>query len=219
LIGIHGRGDRADDVTVLLQSSEVNPEVVVKSGFNYGIPVHTFQKYATSMKISLTEATRIVSSPSQPRFSRTNRPSVPRRVSRSSELGDAIAMFRKLKAEQENLKPSKTINSIFTPKQIVSERFDNNVAFNQKYDRALLKVKGRVILVHDEKGPHKATLLVREGKSELFDHHYTVECKVDNPNEVMSLKRGDIITIQGIFRKESHLLDLTLDKCEVIGKS
>jgi hypothetical protein len=224
LIGIHGRGDRADDVTVLLQSSEVNPEVVVKSGFNYGIPVHTFQKYATSMKIRLTEATRteatrIVSSPSQPRVSRTNRSSVPRRrVSQSSELGDAIAMFRKLKVEQENLKPSKTINSIFTPKQIVSERFDNNVAFNQKYDRALLKVKGRVILVHDEKGPHKATLLVREGKSELFDHHYTVECKVDNPNEVVSLKRGDIITIQGIFRKESGLLDLTLDKCKVIGK-
>jgi hypothetical protein len=56
LIGIHGRGDRADDVTVLLQSSEVNPEVVVKSGFNYGIPIHTIQKYSSTKQLGLAKS-------------------------------------------------------------------------------------------------------------------------------------------------------------------
>jgi hypothetical protein len=222
LIGIHGRGDRADDVTVLLQSSEVNPEVVVKSGFNYGIPIHTLRKYATPMKISLTEASAQIPSTTKIRAPRPNRTRTPLQKSQGSELDkvDPFEMFRKAKAERENLKPSKTINSVFTPKQLVSERFDNNVAFNQKYDRALLQVRGKVTNIFDAKSNiFKAKLIVWELKDQPMDHLYTVTCEVDNPNEIVSLKRGDIITIQGIFRKESRLLDLTLAKCKVIGKS
>lgn len=219
LIGIHGRGDRADDVTVLLQSSPVNPDVVVKSGFNYGIPIHTFRKYATSMKISLSEANPTILRTPQIQVPRANRPTSPRKVSRNSALEDPFAMLRKARAEREALVPSKTVNTLFTPKQIISERHDNDIAFNQKYDRALLRIKGRVIIIHDAKGFHKARFLVRESRSQLFDHIYTVECEVDNPNDIVNLKREDIVTIQGIFRKESDLLDLTLVKCQVIGKS
>jgi hypothetical protein len=53
----------------------------------------------------------------------------------------------------------------------------------------------------------------------MTDYLYTVTCEVDNPNDIVNLNRGDIVTIQGIFRKESRLLDLTLVKCKVISKS
>jgi len=45
LIGIHGKGDTTDNY----KSSEINPNIVVKTGFNLGIPINTFlRRSATS---------------------------------------------------------------------------------------------------------------------------------------------------------------------------
>ena len=38
LIGIHGKGDTTENY----KSSEINPNIVVKTGFNFGIPINTF---------------------------------------------------------------------------------------------------------------------------------------------------------------------------------
>jgi hypothetical protein len=171
LIGIHGRGDRADDVTVLLQSSEVNPGVVVKSGFNYGIPIHTFRKYAHSMKISLAEARTKAPVTTQVQIPRANRTTVSRRESRNSAIEDPFAMFRKAKIERENLTPSKTVDTLFTPKQLFNKRHDNNIAFNQNYDRALLRVRGKVTNIFDSKANFfKARFIIWEIRDQPLDY-------------------------------------------------
>jgi hypothetical protein len=221
LIGIHGRGDRADDVTVLLQSSEVNPEVVVKSGFNYGIPVHTFQKYATSMKISLTESSAKIPGTTQVRTPPKNRTRPPSRESHGTEL-DKIDPFvlRKAKVEQEKIKPSKIINSIFTPNQLVSKQDDNSIAFSQKYENVAFKVRGRVLNFMDASNPYlKARFIIGEDSNEIFIQPYMVVCVVDNPNQIANLTRGDVVTIQGMYEKNSISQLLVLRKCRVIGKS
>ena len=47
LIGIHGRGDTTQNY----QISEVNPNIIIKTGFNLGIPINTFkQLYALGNK-------------------------------------------------------------------------------------------------------------------------------------------------------------------------
>jgi Trypsin-like peptidase domain len=189
LIGIHGRGDRADDVTVLLQSSQVNPGVVVKSGFNYGIPIHTFRKYAISMNISLAEASTIVSSPTQERVPRKKQTASSSKVPLDPTIEDPFTMFRKAKAAREQLVPSKTVDTLFTPKQLFNERHDNTIAFNQNYDRALLRVKGKVTNIFDAKGNlFKASFIIWEIRDQPMDHLYTVTCEVDNPNDIVNLR-------------------------------
>ncbi len=54
LIAIHGKGD----VDTKIQISEINPNIRVKTGFNLGIPINTFQQLA--MKIGLNFGQNIV---------------------------------------------------------------------------------------------------------------------------------------------------------------
>ena len=54
LIAIHGRGD----VDTKIQISEINPNIRVKTGFNLGIPINTFQQLA--IKIGLNIGTNTI---------------------------------------------------------------------------------------------------------------------------------------------------------------
>ena len=48
LIGIHGRGDTTQNY----QISEMNPNIIIKTGFNLGVPINTFkQLYASGNKL------------------------------------------------------------------------------------------------------------------------------------------------------------------------
>ena len=62
LIAIHGRGDVDTKITI----SEIDPTVRVKTGFNLGIPINTFQQLAT--KLGLKVGSRpIVARATQPK--------------------------------------------------------------------------------------------------------------------------------------------------------
>jgi tetratricopeptide (TPR) repeat protein len=49
LIGIHGRADTSEQVKI----SEINPNILVKTGFNLGIPINTFLSLANKFEPSL----------------------------------------------------------------------------------------------------------------------------------------------------------------------
>jgi tetratricopeptide (TPR) repeat protein len=56
LIAIHGRGDSKE----VFEQSEINPNVIVKTGFNSGITITTFLKLANSLGVKLGSDTPIV---------------------------------------------------------------------------------------------------------------------------------------------------------------
>ncbi|WP_341525069.1 tetratricopeptide repeat protein [Nostoc sp. UHCC 0302] len=49
LVGIHGRGDTTEN----FQVSEQNPNIVIKTGFNLGIPINTFLKLSTQAGVNI----------------------------------------------------------------------------------------------------------------------------------------------------------------------
>lgn len=55
LIAIHGKGD----VDTKIKTSEINPEIRVKTGFNLGIPINTFQQLASKIGIDLGGVTTV----------------------------------------------------------------------------------------------------------------------------------------------------------------
>ncbi len=62
LVAIHGKGD----VDTKITTSDINPDVRVKTGFNLGIPINTFQQLAS--KIGINTGTGIaIASNSQPK--------------------------------------------------------------------------------------------------------------------------------------------------------
>jgi tetratricopeptide (TPR) repeat protein len=58
LIAIHGRGD----VDTKIQISDINPDVRVKTGFNLGIPINTFQQLATKLGLKIGTSQNIARS-------------------------------------------------------------------------------------------------------------------------------------------------------------
>jgi tetratricopeptide (TPR) repeat protein/V8-like Glu-specific endopeptidase len=48
LVGIHGRGDTTEN----FQVSERNPNVVIKTGFNLGVPINTFLKLSVGTRVN-----------------------------------------------------------------------------------------------------------------------------------------------------------------------
>jgi tetratricopeptide (TPR) repeat protein len=63
LVAIHGKGD----VDTKITTSNINPDVRVKTGFNLGIPINTFQQLASKIGITTGNASAIVASNSQPK--------------------------------------------------------------------------------------------------------------------------------------------------------
>jgi tetratricopeptide (TPR) repeat protein len=57
LIAIHGKGD----VDTTIQTSEINPNVRIKTGFNLGIPINTFQQLAAKIGLNISERPLIAS--------------------------------------------------------------------------------------------------------------------------------------------------------------
>jgi tetratricopeptide (TPR) repeat protein len=58
LIAIHGKGD----VDTKIQISEINPNVRVKTGFNLGIPINTFQQLSATIGLKVGSGTSIARS-------------------------------------------------------------------------------------------------------------------------------------------------------------
>ncbi|KAI9134944.1 serine protease [Acaryochloris sp. CCMEE 5410] len=61
LLGIHGRAD----TTTTVQNQNINPDIFIKTGFNLGIPIHTFLKMAPANTVT-TPIKPIASVPSAP---------------------------------------------------------------------------------------------------------------------------------------------------------
>ncbi|QLE56447.1 tetratricopeptide repeat-containing serine protease family protein [Nostoc sp. TCL26-01] len=49
LIGVHGRGDTAENYQV----SDKNPDIIIKSGFNLGIPINTFLRLSSKTDVAV----------------------------------------------------------------------------------------------------------------------------------------------------------------------
>jgi tetratricopeptide (TPR) repeat protein len=59
LIAIHGKGD----VDTKIQTSEINPNIRVKTGFNLGIPINTFQQLSAKIGLNIRGGTIVASNP------------------------------------------------------------------------------------------------------------------------------------------------------------
>jgi tetratricopeptide (TPR) repeat protein len=58
LIAIHGKGD----VDTKIQTSEINPNVRIKTGFNLGIPINTFQQLSAKIGVDIGGSTIVARS-------------------------------------------------------------------------------------------------------------------------------------------------------------
>jgi hypothetical protein len=150
---------------------------------------------------------------------RANQSTAPRKESRKSVIGDPLATLRRARAERENLVPSKKINTLFTPHQLVGQQDNNSAAFNQKYEGAVFKVKGRVVNIMDASYPFpKAQFLIKEDGDKNIYSPYMVACVVDNPGEIMNVIKGDIVAVQGRYKRNLMSQLLILHQCKVIDK-
>ena len=59
LIAIHGKGD----IDTKIQTSEINPTVRIKTGFNLGIPINTFQQLSAKLGINIGGGAIVASNP------------------------------------------------------------------------------------------------------------------------------------------------------------
>jgi S1-C subfamily serine protease len=224
LVGIHGQGDQADDVTVLLQSSDVNPNIVVKSGFNYGIPINIFRKHATSMGISLAEPKPIIkpivpTTTKVPRQRAIRRPNV---TKRESNPGDRFAAFlnrTRVSQPQQKPIPIKTIKTVLSPQQLMAERSANMVAFEQKYHGTVLHIQGKVSAIYSL-GTKASLFMIDHRSNDLFNGMKSVICEFENPSEIIDLREGDVVTVRGLFIKEKiPLMYPRIGNCTLLNKS
>ena len=62
LLGIHGRAD----TTTTVQNQNINPDIFIKTGFNLGIPIHTFLKLAPANTVTPAAKSTVASTPAAP---------------------------------------------------------------------------------------------------------------------------------------------------------
>jgi tetratricopeptide (TPR) repeat protein len=62
LLGIHGRAD----TTTTVQNQSINPDVFIKTGFNLGIPIHTFLRMAPANMVETSFKPTVAAVPSAP---------------------------------------------------------------------------------------------------------------------------------------------------------
>jgi len=62
LLGIHGRAD----TTTTVQNQNINPDIFIKTGFNLGIPIHTFLKMAPANTVDPSVKPPLASVPAAP---------------------------------------------------------------------------------------------------------------------------------------------------------
>ncbi|NJK30123.1 MAG: serine protease [Acaryochloris sp. SU_5_25] len=62
LLGIHGRAD----TTTTVQNQSINPDVFIKTGFNLGIPIHTFLRMAPANTVETSFKPTVAAVPSAP---------------------------------------------------------------------------------------------------------------------------------------------------------
>ncbi len=96
LVAIHGRGD----VDTKITTSEINPEVRVKTGFNLGIPINTFEQLAS--KLGIITGTEIAAAPkSQPKADDFILAGFDR-VSKNDILGSTVEFTKALELAPKN---------------------------------------------------------------------------------------------------------------------
>lgn len=203
VIGVHGQGDQAEDVTVLLEASEVNPGVVVKSGFNYAIPINTFKQFATAAKVNFTPVSAVPSS--QPRGVSSPTPVI-RSTPRSLRVQPPEAI---------------ALEGTYDPLALWRESVENRVRFEQKYTNKILTIRGKVSsIIPPQIGPDRGvTVSVKSATGEtLFGLPKVIYCNGVSPETAARLNRDDILTVQGIYRGKSAINTVHLKACTVVAR-
>jgi hypothetical protein len=65
----------------------------------------------------------------------------------------------------------------------------------------------------------KAQFLIKEDGDKNIYSPYMVACVVDNPGEIMNVTKGDIVAVQGRYKRNLMSQLLILHQCKVISES
>lgn len=206
VIGIHGQGDQAEDVTILLEASEVNPGVVVKSGFNYAIPINTFKEHAAAANVKFTPVSASTSV----------------EVTTSSSVVSSASPRPQPPQPKPEVKQIKAvaIKRVFDPKDFFKEAPDNPIKFKQTYSNTILTFQGEVFSV-EASGELAPLVNVMSSKQDELSYGLLpslVMCQVNSPDTLANLNSNDSITIRGTYAGRSSIgSNIVLTECNVVS--
>ncbi|MEO0932600.1 MAG: trypsin-like peptidase domain-containing protein, partial [Cyanobacteria bacterium J06641_2] len=150
LIGVHGRGDTTENFSI----SDVNPNIIIKSGRNLGIPISTFTK---QFKTANSNTENVAAQPSNPTATKPKADdfylqSVEKRNKADfqgaiKDLNQAIninpkyafAYYRRAEARQNTGENDKAIADLQKAAQLFSEQGNKSDAFRSQGSMRMLK--------------------------------------------------------------------------------
>lgn len=113
------------------------------------------------------------------------------------------------------------MKGIYDPYTINRERADNKIRFNQKYLDKIISIRGKVGSINDLNPPRPdlVSVIIHSTEPEIGAYR-SIFCRGISTNDAANLKRDEIVTIQGTFRKMKHEYwpTITLEECKVVSR-
>jgi hypothetical protein len=98
---------------------------------------------------------------------------------------------------------------VFTPKKLVDEFLQNEMAANKKYANQILQVEGSTYTISTLKGNSIIIFKNAISKSNVICY-----LQPEENNKILKLKKGQYITVKGICT--GYLLDVVMVECVLI---
>ena len=100
-------------------------------------------------------------------------------------------------------------NDEYVDAKIIVDEFEQNVvAFQNKYTNKNLKISGKIYDINSSMG--KTYVMISDGIG-------GVQCFAKDTEQLIPLKKGDKIKVQGLFKAEQYLnINLILDDCIIV---
>ncbi len=98
---------------------------------------------------------------------------------------------------------------VVSPEEIAQEFYDNKLAAEKKYEYKLIQMTGKIFMISENFSGDPAIY--------FYAHHYDTEFhfRKSSLDSLLSLKKGDIVTIQGVFDNLGSNVNLV--DCEIVG--
>ncbi|AMC11883.1 hypothetical protein Lupro_11670 [Lutibacter profundi] len=107
-----------------------------------------------------------------------------------------------------NVRDSK-VNYVFTPKKLVEEYLQNEMAATKKYADQILQIEGDSYSISTLKGNSVITFKDTTSESSIICH-----LQPEENNKILKLKKDQYITVKGICT--GYLLDVVMVECVLV---
>lgn len=100
---------------------------------------------------------------------------------------------------------------VVSPDEIAQEFYDNRLAAEKKYKNKLIQITGKIGVITSNSSDEP--IIKFYAKHHDSEFHF----RKSSLDSLLSLKTGDIVTIQGVF--DYQAFNINLENCEVVGSN